>query len=867
MSWMSRRNWREKLAKSKSGQSLFEHTLIELDVLLQLVPLLRDPKHYGLAALEESILAVAILVHDAGKETDDWQTFVKNSGIVPWVSHILPDLSDQLVPEICEALGMADLSSAVHRVIVNCAGIHHDRPGRSDAAVIEAMLTGASDRFLTLANLLKAIDHLCSANSPSEAVSTGTSDAGLQRHIKLTAYELIPRGVSTTLLHLSAQRSFQEAGWNPLLYFANGTVYFADLNLPATAPPAETVGGALKAELETALKREVASLVVGSPTGNILPKPDLLAYSEIREYLTRAGNKIGPQSFARKKLEDRRKVVAKYLRPSGGADAISPDEVERQSGRISAAQPEMLVFKFFKALMDPGKVPSVGEDGLRLAREKYEAIFGSGSWDQLQSTSTLMPAKDMAATVDRYWVLHGQSVGHPQVPLDEQLPDEKRLATLVGVLTEIARTVFEAVKRPAPRDTLAGDMASSFISDLLTPAGGQNPRALAQRQFENYSQSKPNAGKELSGSLYLCPICSRPFDRTSGQKASADFIANPETHTNRGVSHGGFGSVMICSACYHERVLRQLLMGQPLAEFIAMSPRLNLGPSNGAALVRKVREWADAANGTLGAESGFSMSLTDQTARVVRGRDPFGMNPEELLGLFRYRLAPDTQKKRRRAVLEALQDAFDNDLTSLEDIAGKSFDDWDAAVQDLIDDKIDQQDCKAIRRSVMKLGDAIELIPQSPNLIMIPLRYEIASGKDESQTSRGLRRLYVALILSVAFDAAVSIRRVDEIANPAETSGAAHVPAIPALRSLVGKEWIDVADARHWINAIGAASILARDADLPPRSGLYQALTADPAEMLVRRIEMNGRSVSTLQLDLISQLPEFHTGAGQRVIQ
>ena len=42
-------------AKSKSGQSLLEHSLIELDVFLQLAPILRDAKHYGLSDLEEAI--------------------------------------------------------------------------------------------------------------------------------------------------------------------------------------------------------------------------------------------------------------------------------------------------------------------------------------------------------------------------------------------------------------------------------------------------------------------------------------------------------------------------------------------------------------------------------------------------------------------------------------------------------------------------------------------------------------------------------------------------------------------------------------------------------------------------------------------
>ncbi len=189
-----------------------------------------------------------------------------------------------------------------------------------------------------------------------------------------------------------------------------------------------------------------------------------------------------------------------------------------------------------------------------------------------------------------------------------------------------------------------------------------------------------------------------------------------------------------------------------------------------------------------------------------------------------------------------------------------STDYYHGLLEALMEDKIDQQECKAIRREAFKLGDAIQLIPQTPNLILIPLRYEIASGDDESESSKSLRRLYVTLLLSIVFDASVSIRRAAEISDLGQTGGAAYVSPNPAVRSLILKEWISISEARYWLRAIGAASVLARDAALAPRSALYQALAADPAEKLVRRIEEKGRTISPLQLDLISQLPGFHAG-------
>jgi hypothetical protein len=73
-SWMQARGWKPKLAKRRSfEQSLFEHSLIELDVLLDLLPILAHPRHSCLSETEKKILAVSVLAHDAGKETDAWR--------------------------------------------------------------------------------------------------------------------------------------------------------------------------------------------------------------------------------------------------------------------------------------------------------------------------------------------------------------------------------------------------------------------------------------------------------------------------------------------------------------------------------------------------------------------------------------------------------------------------------------------------------------------------------------------------------------------------------------------------------------------------------------------------------------------------
>ncbi len=871
--WMTSRGWKHKLAKRRTyEQSLFEHTLVELDVLTALLPILVRPQHYGLTEAEAAILLVAVVVHDVGKETNSWQAYISDSRPVRSLSHIYPELTRSVVPELCAITGLEGQEEAVQQIMALCAEFHHSRSGKSNGAILEAVLTGGTDRFQTMANLVKGIDHFCSAVTAAEAKHALENDPALGHHLNVVSHMTALRGVSTAFLHKAARTAFQQRGWNPLLYFADATVYGGDPNDGLIVPSALEIEACLKNEIDAAISRDVTPLMVGSPTGNILPKPDLLSFVESRKYLESAGrDKISPQSFARKKLTLKRKVVEDYWKLKARAAKPTDEQVDQEAVRISEAQPEMLVFKFFKAMMDPDKIEVIGNDGAALAEKLYEETFGAGSWGALQSTSTLMPARDMAKTIDYFWSVLGSAVGHKVASVAE-LPPETRLQLLITLLDGIAQKVYSTINRPSPRDKLSQSMASASVKDLSIPATGSDIRALAEKQLAHYAQSKPFAGKESSKARYFCPICNVPFTLEDGIKASADFIDNPQTHTNRGVALGSFGYVMVCTTCYYERLLHQVLLGTRPAEVITLLPRLNFGPGKGEQLTQGVRTWVEAAKAQMRGESGdlefgFSLGLTDQVARHLANRDPFTLQSNELLKLFSYRFTADTQKKRRREALRRLKEEFDDDLDFLNTACGQAFSAWEEAVEALVEDRVQQQEFKAIRREVFRLFESMHLICETPNLVFIPLAYEVAARDDESETNKALRRLYVALILSVVFDASVAIHRENELVDFRGRIGAAYVPRVPAVRSLIGWNWVPITEVTRWLSAIGAASRLMRDTDLPVRSALYQILASDPAERIARRIEQAGTSLTPRHLGLIEQLPSFKPSIKKGVLR
>ena len=151
----------------------------------------------------------------------------------------------------------------------------------------------------------------------------------------------------------------------------------------------------------------------------------------------------------------------------------------------------------------------------------------------------------------------------------------------------------------------------------------------------------------------------------------------------------------------------------------------------------------------------------------------------------------------------------------------------------------------------------------------MPLSYEVAGGDSEADTGKGLRRLYVSILLSLAFDARVAIQKEGEPVDFEGAGGGAYVPPIPAVRGLVHQDWLSIQDATRWLHGIGAASLLARDTGFPVRSSLFQTLSADPPERLARRIEENWKSQGqsrVLSPDQISQIETIAAVAQRRTV-
>jgi len=869
--WMIARDWKRKTAKRGGfNQSLFEHSIYELDALFVLWPILRQS--WGLNEGDLASLVVGIVVHDVGKETQEWQAYVLSPpGQTKYVPHVVEDLTQAAVDRLFKDLGLQGSSDNAKAFV----RYHMQATKTTDSLLFDVICKGdKTDRWMTLSTIVAQIDNVCSANGLLAAIQA-LEKSPLGKHLK-TAHHLVQlRGVSTTLLHRAAIEAYTAAGWSPLLHYSNGTLYVASSAKEINEPQIEEIENRLASLVEEAMGKEFANAVVTTDfRASAIGMEPLFDYREIEDYLNIAGQRVsgGENRFAkqikspntRKNVE---KMVCKYLSFSSGKEITSFDEdtLIRQSQRISRAYPEMCIFKFFKAALDEKMVGNVttpeaqyayvsripSKKGKKhstvtpqdVARIEYDTIFGEGAFDALQKTSTLQPARDMAFSVDYYWTLSGDQFGLDTEKVEFAKDDQRRKA-LIRTLTKIARKVYDCVPIDnRPVRTSAKDIARHFMLDLMHPPRIQDLKGFVKLQLTAYQSSKATA-KNPRGEVHFCPICNTRFD--VGTSAKAAYLDNPESHTNRAVSHGSPGYIVICPTCQYERFIQQLLLGCKPAEMLVLLPRMNISQGSGAVLVQKAHELLNRAMALMSTDAQdpnehVSLSLTHMIARKLADRDVFQLSAQELLDLFTYRASEDTRKKARKALENALREELGDTVKDLNDAWDTQFATWDDAIEALIECRVTHDTALSIRAKVYKLQPTLRIVCQTPNMILIPLLYPMAIGKD-AEINKAIRELFTLLILGLTLDCSVAVLTSGETIAFEGGEGVAMVPRVPALRALVGSDWITLDRAEKWLKAISAASLLAQATGLPERSSLYQILSAPTPGHILRRIEQSNET-------------------------
>lgn len=871
--------WHRLLAKRgyardtrRYQQSLLDHSLVALDLLLALGDLLGSPDAMSLSLDELAQACLGIVAHDAGKASPDWQAWVRRGDDTPSPQHDDEAGIREQLARFAGRLGFKVNADAV------TAALRTLRSKRTAAATARQVffVDHQSDRWIAVADLVAAVDHACSASSLLDALDT-LRRGYLGDKLRFDYHLVRVRGFSTPFVHRAVEEAFQAAGWTIALRFVEGSLYARARGAFLVGPTSEALKGELGRALEQALAggRQVAhaELVVNpkAATEAVFPSADLVDINRLREYLEVGRRRAGTEGFTRKQPEHQRKVVEKFFTLVGrdSRELADASVVAREVGRISRAHPEMMVLKVFRDAtlvkakegkvfnperdcFDDGAEPYLESFARRLAG-LYDQVFGEGAYEELAGSSTLDAARDMR-TVVRFWSLAASRFART-VPGDrvELLPDKDRSDLLIEQLCEIfSRALDDLPLEHRPRSLTRGAFAEAFTRDLVHPTGETCTPEEARQQLYHYCSGKEST-KTPKG-RHICPICNGPFG--VGRPAKADFLDKPEQHTNRAPALGSGAPIVICATCRLDRVFGKLVAGlRPTLTFV-LYPRHNVGREVGRRFVERARDFmrqasAFMADSTPDAARKPSLGLTQVIAQNLGLRSPDLMPASELADAFLFR-NNEAKLREYRKNLEVL----------LHERAGETIEDWNATFDTSYPDagalvaaieraEIADETARELRAEAFAIRPFFAMVAETPHAILLPSADRL-QGKEESEVNGGIRQVFVALVLALGLDVKVAILRDGVPAEPELLEGVVAVPGNAPLRALFRGAWIDLVDtdkgptrrpgARTWLRAIAAASQLAGlraegSEVFPPRDALHTVLSATTPGHIVRRIE------------------------------
>jgi len=891
------KGWKRLLGKRiRYEQSLFEHSLNTLDVVLTYLPIFRQSWRPPLTLDEEVALIVTAVAHDAGKATDEFQRYIR--GESGWVGHWSPALTQALVSELYQLWGRCsgrEMTLAQRQVREALAGVRYTIRQERTAGLEAGELLRTdhlSPRWRLFMDVVDDVDNLVSCPTVLDAIRLlGRGQSPLARVVPASYHQARVRGVSTVLLHRAAHEAFVRRGWQPLLVYPEGTLYISTQDGAQTPSPEEVteeLQAVTRAELE-ARSQTMPQLVVGRDIRqNFFPKPELFDAERLRDYLHIAATRARSKTADKVRAWNVVKVVdalhpeatlhirrgGKLPSPPSPAEASdlehSLPEGHRQEAReaLGSSQPEMAIFKFFKHIVVNFLYPS-GDPPRTCAysvlSQQYEMVFGKGTFEKLMqmAKSNLQPAEDYLLAVRFFHELPGAVAGRPIAKVGFLGPEERQ-RVLIELLSRMAELGFVQLPEKPSFSEFAKKFALVGAQDLLAPAS-LDVNALAERQIKAYSTTKARRPQEA-----VCPICNAPLRIGSAESLSAlaDFYGgNPEAFSNRRVAHGHKAADTICAGCYYERMLQQVLLASRPAEVIAIYPHMNLSSHGADALVRRVRDLEEQARRlsapqTAAPDQRFDLTASWILAEKVGSRpvEDLARDPHPLATAFSYQIREVTRRTYRRDLVKALQQEFEQDLDELNNFYGTAFSSFEEAADAIIQKEPPMWAGTAaevtapLYERAFKLANDYAFVVQTANLVLIPIGHGFGGSKS-SETKAGLARVLAALFLAAALDVSVAIVRFSELADVlAERGlGVAYVPPVASLRHRFRTTWISLTDSERWLQAIAAAFRLARLAEYPERSDVYQVLSEPSVGRIIRRSEEAGNG-KTLGPALIPQL-------------
>ncbi|MCK8825367.1 hypothetical protein [Fuchsiella alkaliacetigena] len=899
VNYLISRKWKNKLAKanyndqSKKQESLLEHTVKCLDIMIVLIPILRHEKLLGFTKEEEQALILATAVHDAGKEQNKWQEYLFNQE--EYVDETNSELIEEVIFNLIEILDFSKVSIELIKTLAEL----HMKKHRTPAELFTNLKTKElTPKWKMLQEIVNEVDNLASTNNLLQAKENLESGV-LNKYLHVDYHSVFVRGVSTTILNKALEDTFLQEDWKPILYYPNGTLYVKGALEEFIEIDQEKIKESLTKKLSDILNEKqdiIPELIVGNITANFLPKPELFSYELLEDCLrtaiSRAGRKAGKDvtqknaykyhnlnilldetndpSIANNAYTSFGRLEKKVSEEYHDLLVFSDDELEEEEWmeyriRMGEAYPEIAIFKFFKNIMSPDK-GLIPEEELNTVIEEYESVFGEKSFAALMSTSTLMPARDMAFTVDYFWDLDAREFGK-EVEKVESLPSKEREELLVELLADIAKNIYDKLDNSPSQKNVATNMAGAFLEDLIFPSKRvEDIKDYAQQQLNYYKQAKHNLYSDTDKD-HICPVCNQHFN--IGNQGYEDFLHKPGGFSNRALAYKNVKNPMLCKTCYFEKILKQLLLGGRAYEQIILMPNLSVGYQGGQLLVDKAQKLMYKSRKYMtydndNPDKRITLGLMRLIAEKTVKEDFDQITPAEIVELLTYKRSQDGKKDDINDLKTALQENFEEGLKEANYLFDKDYDNWEQFAEDVYYKEVEDRLTRSIRQEILDLQEKFKVVCQTPNMIIIPCwnpkRQDTSpfSSDKESDTNLGFKKVFLSLILALGLECAVAIIEDKDIIDETiiNNQGLVYIPAIEGVRRLVRYEWLPQTEVVKWLKALASTLLIGPKTEYPSRNRIYEILTINSMGKLLRRIEQKDNYIGYEDIQYLENIKE-----------
>lgn len=884
---MLRHNWGKFLAKEHGGtETLLEHSMLGVGLACTLIKcgFIKDLSDDG-----TKVLILALAAHDGGKTKEAFQKYLTEVETES-VDHSFGEESKEFWEDLCRELDWPPYQEALAAIRL------HMKKSDSEAANLNELLNNHyRNDWKQIALMVQDIDHVISANSCVEAMLSWKDSVSLGKITDCTIHSIKLRGVSTVYLHDAIQKVFESKGWLPALFYPNGTFYIA-MRDGCTVPDLDCLNHAVVAELKRVIKSQAhlaVELMHGDITATYLVKPELFNLDLLPYLLNYAGKRIRNRSFAEiqdgavvsyrnikeiyrvtgdytlakkantKKTENLKATLSQYDQYLiESAQSILPQERERLAARIGYGYQEIAILKMFKCITDPanGIVNEMQQN--RLA-EKYDARFGTNAYAALKSTSSFMPALDLALVVDNYWNLPYEEAQFPGITIYPGMPLEERKEKLIGWLEEILNSTLKEESGVKGVD-LAERMAVVFLQDLEMPRLQPNITETARFDLEANAKAKLTINSEKLVP-HICPFCNNGF--TAGHKAIEDMVSNVTRFSNRKSAYDSPG-VMMCDACYFEYMLQQIVLGGKPDEFICVFPTVKLSETARDGLrqsvetfQRSIETLMDTLNGE-GKIYFLNLQLETLIARRINEFNSELSNPETFARIFAWPKSETRKNEESKQFVNALK-AEIGELEEVNNFLDSNYQNWTELVAAVVGGiHQDSHTVQDLYRKYYGSSVILKTVFATPNFILFPLRSikgdSAIGNKDEAEVKVAYKQLLLGCAFAEYLQMSVAIvkRVMDAGILTSKINGSVYIPEHPQLRKAVQRSrrpdlkpelknspWLFKTDfkteeSKRWLKALCSAIIVAQQADLPERMGLAQVFNYNHPGEIVRRIEM-----------------------------